>query len=310
MRITGYWAFVILILPVNLYCQIVRQDIKINLDTNNIKFLKEFNIVYTLPPEEKVTDVVTTNYDFAKTSILLNLTSISNNTFTVWVKNFEISNFSIPRLKVKSIKGNSVSEFETPEISITQPPLGVSITNKAPIEDIFVLRDYQMLWIIILILCIVLGVVFFIFKWMNKEEISEKAGARESVDPYKEALNGLNQLNETTLNNDNYKEVFVRISEIVRGFLERVFPINALEMSTSEIKAYFKKESKKKPVLEEILEINTHIFKLCDRVKFAKHIPDEKQKRTAIGDGIRLVQVSKEIFENEAKPAEKEGGRL
>lgn len=94
------------------------------------------------------------------------------------------------------------------------------------------------------------------------------------------------------------------------AFSKHVFQINALEMSTSELKAYFKKESKKKPVLVEILEINTHIFKLCDRVKFAKHIPDEKQKRNAIEDGIRLIQVSKEIFENVVKPEESGGGSL
>ncbi len=309
MNFTGYWAFILLIMPLSLHCQVVRQDIKIILDTNNIKFLKEFNIVYTLPPEEIVTDVIATNYDFAKTSILLNLKSISSNTFIIWVKNFEISNFTIPKLKVKSVKGNKVSEFETPEISIIQQPLGILITNKAPVEDIFVIRDYLILWVIIIILILAFTVGFLIFKFKGKN-IKEKTKEQVIADPYKEAVIELNKLNETALNNDNYKEVFVKVSEIVRGFLEHVFQINALEMSTSELKAYFKKESKKKPVLVEILEINTHIFKLCDRVKFAKHIPDEKQKRNAIEDGIRLIQVSKEIFENVVKPEESGGGSL
>lgn len=223
MNFTGYWAFILLIMPLSLHCQVVRQDIKIILDTNNIKFLKEFNIVYTLPPEEIVTDVIATNYDFAKTSILLNLKSISSNTFIIWVKNFEISNFTIPKLKVKSVKGNKVSEFETPEISIIQQPLGILITNKAPVEDIFVIRDYLILWVIIIILILAFTVGFLIFKFKGKN-IKEKTKEQVIADPYKEAVIELNKLNETALNNDNYKEVFVKVSEIVRGFLEACFP--------------------------------------------------------------------------------------
>jgi predicted transcriptional regulator len=88
----------------------------------------------------------------------------------------------------------------------------------------------------------------------------------------------------------DYKEIFVKISEAVREFLENIYSFNALEMGTREILNYFKK-LKDIEHKEEVKEIITHIFKISDRVKFAKHIPTLQEKEICIKECENLLNL-------------------
>ncbi len=297
MRQIIYSAILMFIFSVTFfYGQTVRKDIKILLETNQVRFLKEFRGVYTFPDNEKILNVITTNYDFAQTSLLISLEDISNNSFSVKIKSLELSNFIIPGIRVTTVRENKTNEFLTPEYPVVQNPLAVNITNKAPIEDIFAIRDYFLLYVIIAAALIISLISFVIFRLLKRKNYAMKDQINEKTDPYDDAITSLNRIKDINLDENNSKEIFVEISETIRRFIERIFKINALEMSTSEIMGEFKNLLKSNASLSELCEIVFHIFRMCDRVKYAKFLPENEHKHTAIEESFDFVNLTRGIF--------------
>ena len=68
--------------------------------------------------------------------------------------------------------------------------------------------------------------------------------------------------------------------------------------------------AERSPGLKDCPEMTGHIFKLCDRVKYAKHIPDESQKNAALEDSFTLVETVREALKPIEEPAKTEGESL
>lgn len=257
-------------------------------DTNKIGFLKSGEIVYKFDGL-KIIDIEISSNNFVSNSILLNLKNIETNKITFEVKSFEKKEFKIPAILVKAEISNKTNEFLIPEQKISYQETDIKITNKQPIEGIYSFGDP--LWLIIPALLIMAGIIgFLFFKLVRKQKSEIKKEEEIKINPYDKFRQNIEEIKKMPFSEKDYKETFVKISEAVREFLENIYNFNALEMGTREILNYFKrlKDIEHK---EEVLEIITHIFKISDRVKFAKHIPKLEEKEICIKECENLLNL-------------------
>lgn len=271
-------------------------DLRIESDPKVVKFLQEFLVHYSLPKDERILAVITTNYNFARTSIDIRLESFTNNGFTIRVKSYELSNFSIPPLTVASIRNNRTNTFQTPEYPVRAVPLGISNIQQAPIEDIYAFHDWLWLMIVLTVIALAAGIYFTLRLLKAQKQTKAKDSSAGVIDPYEEALGAINSLRTKDLTKENYRDIFQTVWETNRRFIERTYKINAQEMATSEIVEYFKHETKNKPEWKELLDIIVHVFRICDRVKYAKHIPDRSQKDTVITESVSFIHNTQRLL--------------
>lgn len=279
----------------------------VSLSTNQVQFLQEFQVIYTLHGGAKPLEIITTNYDFAKTSVSIKGVEFAGDTIALRLQSFETSNFTLPAFSVKIVENGTTNNVKTPEIIIGQKSISAAISNKAPIEDIFPVGDY-LPWIIMALAIIVAaaGTLLAMHYWKAKKKgpLTAASAAEPQIDPYLEAAQALEQVKREEYPDGNTYPAFIRIWEVQRRFIDRVFKINALELSTSEINSYFKKASQAKPELSELSQTALHVLKVCDRVKYAKHPAEQKQKDDIIQESIEFIEKTKEVMTIQPAPSE------
>lgn len=119
---------------------------------------------------------------------------------------------------------------------------------------------------LILVIFIILLLKKFLTKPAKPEEIPKFTDNRPI---WQIALEMLRELfNKNLLDKGEYLEFYFQLSIILRYFIERYYKINALEMTTSEIRYFLKLEDPREK--NEIL----HLLMESDKVKFARYIPE------------------------------------
>lgn len=153
------------------------------------------------------------------------------------------------------------------------------------------IADYW--WIYLLCIVAVAG-VYFGWKIYHKGGIGRLVKpAPKPVPPYERAMNELENLRSRKLcEKGQEREFYTQLTEILREYLEGRFGINAMEMTTTQIKAAVRSNSttaRSSAQMNEILE-------MADFVKFAKMRPLPE-------DNVRVFTQSVNFVEN-TKPEE------
>ncbi len=268
--------------------------------TNNEHFLKDFQLIYEVPGYESVLEVNTTNYDFADTSLVIKLQEMKSNSFIIHVRNFELSNFSMPGLQVKALKYGKTNEFLTPAFPVEAQSLSIIVSNKALVVDIYQFRDFTFIFILIAFILIALLSIFTV-RFIRRKKENQNLKAAELINPFDEALQKLEEIRGMQIQENNRKEIYTLISETVRRFFERIFIFPALELATSEILNVLKKAAAGKKLPPDFCETAYHILRICDRVKYAKHIPAGENKNNIIEEAVELILQVKEIEDKESE---------
>lgn len=277
------------------------QNVTIRIPNEEIRFLDTFEMTVTANDYYKIISI-STNYNFTYTSVSIAVTALESNMITLSVKSYEISNFTFPALKITAMKVTNdlvvQDTFYTPEVEI-ENALTNSSGNLMAIEDIIDIKDYSWIWITLSIICGA-GFIVLILILILKRTGKIKPASEPEIDPFDEVERDLNYLrDEYEVLEENYKEFYAKISEIDRRFMERIFDINALEMSTSEINSELKNLTYRDRTLpEEMKEIIIYIMKLCDRVKYAKHKPPLNQTTTVLEESYELVKKTRELIDS------------
>ncbi len=268
-----------------------------------VKFLDEFEVVYHIPERMTVIGAVT-NYPFGDFSVGITISKVTPDSITAKVKSYEIADFIVPPILVTAVVSNgSTNLFLTPPVLVHAVP--TNTTNQlAPIEDIYNIRDWK--WLIWLGLALVAaGGIFFLISRLaalHKKRLEEIAN---SIDPFEQMQAALEELSKWEVGAENYKEYFVRVSEAVRRFIERVLKFNALELATSEIRNALGKMD----TTDEVREVVNYILKTCDRVKYAKHQPTADQIREVLFESRNLYNVLAAIYKTPDEPSEQTPGQ-
>lgn len=192
---------------------------------------------------------------------------------------FQLATFStgtqtLPALTLHfAAKDGSLSEAKSDEVSIQVKSLLQEKGDEGrlrPLKGVFNIRSWMWAWILLAVV-IVGGLGIWIW---NKR--AKNSGAKMApVDPRKpeeiawESIQALED--ENLVAQGKTKDFYIRLSDIIRAYLEGRYSISALEKTTSELFSDLR-------VLNFESDLNTTLrlfFETGDLVKFAKYTPDE-----------------------------------
>jgi hypothetical protein len=103
-----------------------------------------------------------------------------------------------------------------------------------------------------------------------------------------EALEALRQ--EHLIEQGEHEPFYIKLSSIVRKYIEGRFHLDAPDMTTEE---FIREASFSARLTEEHKELTVHFLEQSDLVKFARHKPDTATMETGFDSARRLVQESK-----------------
>ena len=143
-------------------------------------------------------------------------------------------------------------------------------------------------WILLTLAGIAIS-LFIYLKWLRKGQIP-LIPAKKPVPPYQLAIQRLEELrNEHLCERGEEKEYYTRLTDILRSYLDKRFGINAMEMTSTQIKnALRSNEATRLP--ERYM---TRILEIADFVKFAKVRPLPDDNEQAFRSAMQFVEDTK-----------------
>jgi hypothetical protein len=261
------------------------QEVKVeaSIDTNRV--LIGDHIRYSLkvqskPPTEIILpDIKDTLGKFEIVDVGKIDTNLSNNQFIlsrkITLTIFDSGSHTIPSLNILYLKKDTKQYATIQTDSFAVFVKGIEIDTTKDIKDIkgivevpYTLWDYLPYIVIALLVAISFYLIYFFLKRRKaKEFVTEEL----KLPPHIVALNELKQLESEKLwQRGEIKEYHIRLTEIVRKYIERRFNIPALEMISSEI---IENLEKFEDLDKSIVDRMRRSLQISDLVKFAKFVP-------------------------------------
>ncbi|MDE7025617.1 MAG: cell wall anchor protein [Paramuribaculum sp.] len=151
--------------------------------------------------------------------------------------------------------------------------------------------DYG-LWIL-LALIVIGGSVFVYFKWLKKGKLP-LVPTKKPVPPYQLAMEQLQLLHDEHLcEKGEEKEYYTRLTDILRSYLDARFGINAMEMTSTQIRRCLRENAHTK-MSEKYM---SRILETADFVKFAKIRPLPEDNAGAYKSALQFVEDTKPMPE-------------
>lgn len=161
---------------------------------------------------------------------------------------------------------------------------------------------FNWVYLVIGIILLLLSIYLFLKK---RNRIAEKE--KEVIAPYQEAIQKFTQLDEKELwQNNQIKEYYVELTEIIRTYLGREVNVHTLEATTDEMIQLITTQNKSKNIgiSKESIQQLESFLKHADFVKFAKLRPAEGEimnDRNIASSLIEKVQPILEKYNEEQK---------
>lgn len=218
-----------------------------------------------------------------------------------FISTFDVGEFEIPSLQVFYRLGQDTTlhQLKTEVIKITV--MSLNPNEKGDIRDIKPPMTPPRDWVrIILMICaaVILFAVFGLGWWYYQRR---KQG--QPILPMREkpprpahevALAALAELEASEwLAQGEVKSYFVRLSEILRQYVEARYFIDAMEMTTSQLIARMAADR----LPQEPVSTLQAILQLSDLVKFAKFIPSEEMQRQAVPQARGFIERTQLVLE-------------
>ena len=212
---------------------------------------------------------------------------------------FQLGEFVLDPVKIQYRSGGKDPQtLETDKIYLTVKSVaaGEPKTDIRGVKSVIALAR-KFLSLLLILLAAVLGVAGFMGYRAFRKPAGTGTVLETAMSPEDEALSHLNQLFDSDwLRRGKFKEYYLRLSEIMRAYLEKRFQILAAEATTTEIL----RSLKQKEIDPALREQAAEVLEACDLAKFAKWKPDPPQI-------IQINQKSKQFVEL-ARPQEVRGG--
>lgn len=273
---------VIMLLPLS---NLSTQDVKVEtrVDTNKILIGDQINLhlkVTTKPPTEiilpelkdslgkfEIVEIGKVDTQRTKDELVLN----RKVTLTI----FDSGYYFIPSLNILYLKKdlNQYASVQSDTIPIYIKGIQVDTTKefkdiKGIIEVPYTIWDYLPY---ILIGIGILGVAYIVYSLLRKRKKTIELAEELKLPPHIVALKELRQLDAEKLwQKGEVKQFHIRLTGIVRKYIERRFEIPALEMISSEI---IDGLSKLDEIDANLIQKLRRSFEISDLVKFAKFLP-------------------------------------
>ena len=288
------------------------QNISVNGYTDKQKYLIGDYIIYTLEiiyPSKfqisfpKIQDSVK-QLEYIKSEKLIN-EKIENRIRSS--KKFIFSKYQadtvvIPEIKIelREKNTNKIIYASTSQIEIMITAFDVKdskdiVDIKQPVKVPF---DWWIVIYILLGLCLITIVGYFIWKKYIKKKLNMAEENIVYIPPYKIALNRLAELeNKRLWQQGKIKEFHSEITEIIRRYFEDEFLFKALEMTSDEICHELENNVRAK----SIQNIVDKFFSNADMVKFAKFKPQPSINEEMLAQAYEIVNQTKGEFQENEK---------
>lgn len=159
------------------------------------------------------------------------------------------------------------------------------------------------LWWLIPVALIVLAIIAYLY--MRYRKTGSLLMLSKPLPPYAVALNKLRKLQGQNLpQKGKTKEYYTKLTDILRGYINRQFRIKTFEKTTSEIL----KEISEDERLSGYTDVLKSIFETADFVKFAKVQPSVIENSRCLTDAERFVEQSHPAPEETKKEEQKKKG--
>lgn len=158
----------------------------------------------------------------------------------------------------------------------------------------------QILWVVVFLLALV-GVFYTYLFQKRKKELRNR-----ELPPFDRALEALKELEkEYPSEQEEYKNYYSRLTDVVRRYLEEEAKIDALESTSDELltKLELRKNAGTLDLDQKTLNSLRKVLQNADLVKFAKSLPEQQ---IATADRTVVEQVVKETKEALPEPTEEE----
>ncbi len=219
---------------------------------------------------------------------------------TAWEADF----IPIPPLRFKHLHGPDTIAFETRPLLLQVR--AVELDPEAGYRDIKSIialgRDWRGLLFWLAIILLTLTALYFLLRRIRKRKPVEKPPdiwEKPDVPAHIAAISSLETLRSKQLwQKGKYKVYHSELSEILRRYIWKRFGVHALEMTTAELMERISghlEDREQHQVLEMILG-------LADLVKFARHIPVEREHDRALDEALAFVKATMEVPGEQEKP--------
>ena len=193
-------------------------------------------------------------------------------------------------------------KLKTGELAFTVEtvlPRGVKLTDIKDIKGVLCPFSWLRLFLWVFIVSIVLWVIVRLILKLIFKTIPPKL-------PHEIALEEIEAASKQFAAGGAIKDSYIRISDAVRRYIERVFSLKAPEMTTQEFLASLSapctdmvrgSSSRLQPAHKDLLVI---FMEACDLVKFAKYKPARNDIEGVFNTAKKFIEESKEIYMNPA----------
>jgi len=165
------------------------------------------------------------------------------------------------------------------------------------------IRRYGWLWW--LVVALALASMVGGYQWWRVRRAGTAAPAPPPRPAHEIALEALERLAREALpSRGAYEEYYVRLSDVIRTYIEGRFSLRAPEMTTEE---FLQSTSQGQQLSSDHRSLLQTFLAHCDMVKFARYQPSGSEADEAFGAARRFVQET--IPTPAPEPAEQPGGR-
>jgi hypothetical protein len=207
---------------------------------------------------------------------------------------FDSGVFVVPSLTFLYQKQNisTLSTLATDSLFLRVSTVAVDTTKdikdiKNIVEFPRSLWDYLPYIVAVLLLAAIVYLAYYLIRKRKRRELPIEL----RVPPHILALEALKQLDSEKLwQKGQIKEFHIRLSEIVRTYIERRFKIPALEMITSEIISALELNEIAESQLIEKMQKS---FEISDLVKFAKFVPLPDEHAFCFKTALEFIERTK-----------------
>ncbi len=157
-----------------------------------------------------------------------------------------------------------------------------------PLKPVAEIKERPNLWPFIFILFILASVSVFIYL-KRKRKILEEMPPPPPRPPEEIAREALEELIKLRLIEEGkFKEFYIRISDIIRNYIEGRYRIFALDRTTWELYQEMRAKKIERTSVDKIKDF----LEECDLVKFAKYIPTNKETEEIFNRAREIVEIT------------------
>lgn len=282
-------------------------------DTNNIRIGEQFHLNFfaTISKGSSVTFPFLTDtfnhFEVVKKDVVDTLISKDSKELTLkqqlTLTSFDSGYFVIPPFTFVVKEGGKTDTVISEAILISVTTIPVDTTKsiraiKNIIEVPFPWLDYLL---IVIAAAIVITIVLYIIRRMNKNKFIIGPQAKPQLLPHEIALIRLKEIEEEKLWQQGYtKKYYSEVPDVLRQYLERRFEINAMEQTTDEILQQLRKVN----IDDENKEKLSFILRLADMVKFAKGQPLPFENEKTLSNACDFINTTRPVIKTDFEKEE------